>query len=257
MLLCTGCGAQNPAGARYCDRCGSMLVGGASAGGALAAPQPAAVGNAGSTTCPQCGMSAIPGEAFCEECGAPLYRLLSEQPAAQRTLVTGADPTALAPAPAPATVLPQPIYPPPVAQRTVVAGAPPTVPAPVSVPAAPAPAHGARALPVRAGLAPARLIMANGAEITLPATMHAIIGRADPISRFTPDIDLTRYGALDAGVGRRHARFSTGENGVQIEDLDSTNGTFVDGVRLTPKQPSLLRDGARLQFGTLVCRLQY
>lgn len=50
----------------------------------------------------------------------------------------------------------------------------------------------------------------------------------------------------DALVSRRHCRIAPGEGGWTIEDLDSANGTFVDGCRVT-RAP--LPDGARIELG--------
>ncbi len=48
-------------------------------------------------------------------------------------------------------------------------------------------------------------------------------------------------------VSRRHARLERDEhNNVLLRDLDSTNGTYVDGVRITRH---LLRDGDKVQIG--------
>jgi putative peptide zinc metalloprotease protein len=52
----------------------------------------------------------------------------------------------------------------------------------------------------------------------------------------------------DPSVSRLHARISDGNgDGARIEDIGSSHGTFVDGVRLTG--PMALRDGARIQLG--------
>jgi DNA-binding winged helix-turn-helix (wHTH) protein len=79
------------------------------------------------------------------------------------------------------------------------------------------------------------------------AAGESIVGR---------DPDCTVW--IDASdVSRRHARIDVpaGEAGeVTIEDLASTNGTFVDGRRVTAARP--LRDGAVIRMGeaTLVFR---
>ncbi|MCZ7677272.1 MAG: GGDEF domain-containing protein [Sandaracinaceae bacterium] len=49
------------------------------------------------------------------------------------------------------------------------------------------------------------------------------------------------------GVSRLHARFVRREDGTYVEDLGSTNGTLVNGVRLTG--PAVLRDGDKIQIG--------
>jgi diguanylate cyclase (GGDEF)-like protein len=58
------------------------------------------------------------------------------------------------------------------------------------------------------------------------------------------DVDLT----LDEdGLSRRHARFTPTGTEVLLEDLQSTNGTFVNGERITA--PRMLRDGDRIDIG--------
>ena len=93
--------------------------------------------------------------------------------------------------------------------------------------------------------------------LPLPQSNQALIGRADPMSNFTPDVDLGSYDALEQGVGRRHARLLVQNGQVVVEDLDSTNGTFVNGQRLQPRQPQPLRDGDQLQLGRLTLQVQF
>lgn len=60
--------------------------------------------------------------------------------------------------------------------------------------------------------------------------------------------DLTNNIAIpDPEISRRHARFVTTPQGVQIEDQGSTNGTFINGVRLTA--PQMLNQGDLITFG--------
>ena len=55
---------------------------------------------------------------------------------------------------------------------------------------------------------------------------------------------------LDRGdISRRHARFYSQNDAVFIEDLESTNGTFVDGARLQPKEKRRLTPGQSVGFG--------
>jgi hypothetical protein len=48
-------------------------------------------------------------------------------------------------------------------------------------------------------------------------------------------------------VSRRHARFVVREEGVYVEDLGSTNGTFLNGIRIS--SPQQLRVGDVITFG--------
>jgi DNA-binding winged helix-turn-helix (wHTH) protein len=54
----------------------------------------------------------------------------------------------------------------------------------------------------------------------------------------------------DPSVSRRHARIAVTTAGAQIEDLQSKNGTFLDGLRLSAEVVPV-RDGSRVVFGTL------
>lgn len=56
-------------------------------------------------------------------------------------------------------------------------------------------------------------------------------------------------------VSRRHCRLLLHEGFLEVEDLASANGTFVDGVRID--RPCVLRPGARLGIGPLVFAADY
>ncbi len=78
------------------------------------------------------------------------------------------------------------------------------------------------------------------------------LGRADPATHSFPDIDLTPFGALDAGVSRRHAKITRlGGGRYYIMDLASTNYTHVNGERLEAFEPRPLADGDEIHMGTL------
>ena len=54
----------------------------------------------------------------------------------------------------------------------------------------------------------------------------------------------------DDEMSRRHAVVRRHANRLQVEDLGSTNGTFVDGTRIA--EPTLLGGGAEIKVGTTV-----
>lgn len=78
-----------------------------------------------------------------------------------------------------------------------------------------------------------------------------VIGRSDPTDSGNPDLDLAAHGALNMGVSRRHAILLPGDDGLCLMDLDSTNGTWLNGVYLQPGQKYRLRAGDRVEFGRL------
>ncbi|MGF1641875.1 MAG: FHA domain-containing protein [Rhodospirillales bacterium] len=53
----------------------------------------------------------------------------------------------------------------------------------------------------------------------------------------------------DAGVSRRHLRLSVAEGTLHVEDLNSLNGTLVDGREIAPFQPIPVAPGQRLTLG--------
>jgi hypothetical protein len=92
-------------------------------------------------------------------------------------------------------------------------------------------------------------------EATEPVTVtpdkEFLIGRLDAASGITPDLDLSPFGALEKGVSRIHAALRRGEEVLSLVDLDSANGTYLNGQRLSPNQPRLLRDGDEIRLGKL------
>lgn len=63
---------------------------------------------------------------------------------------------------------------------------------------------------------------------------------------------IAGLGVAGGRVSNRHLQFHTQGSTVGVEDLQSKNGTFVDGVRLAPGERCSLREGAVLRVGPAV-----
>ena len=75
-----------------------------------------------------------------------------------------------------------------------------------------------------------------------------LLGRSSEAEGYQPDFDMTFYDEGDY-VSRRHARITKGRLGYFITDLDSSNGTTVNGRPLLPGRARLLRNGDRIKVG--------
>ena len=75
-----------------------------------------------------------------------------------------------------------------------------------------------------------------------------VIGREHPKTGYMPDLDLIPYGGSLMGVSRRHARIMRKDDMLFVEDLGSTNGTWLNGIPLLGGQ-RVLRNGDLLLLG--------
>jgi pSer/pThr/pTyr-binding forkhead associated (FHA) protein len=91
----------------------------------------------------------------------------------------------------------------------------------------------------------------HDAPLILQITSQAILGRYTPHSVSQPRVDLTPYGAFDKGVSRMHIILRRSDAGLVIEDMASSNGTWLNGKRLQPYTPAVIRSGDRLRLGQL------
>jgi serine/threonine protein kinase len=84
---------------------------------------------------------------------------------------------------------------------------------------------------------PHLVVTGTGATLHLPHQGEVLIGRADPHVTPQPGVDLGPHGGSQAGVSRRHARLLYSPEGWLLEDLRSTNGTFLNNMPVLPGQP--------------------
>jgi hypothetical protein len=94
-------------------------------------------------------------------------------------------------------------------------------------------------------------VLNTGRKLMLSAAREILVGRLDAAHGIFPELDLTADSGLEQGVSRRHARIYTRDGTCFVEDLDSTNGTFLNGERVTPYLPYAFHDGDVLIFGSL------
>jgi pSer/pThr/pTyr-binding forkhead associated (FHA) protein len=81
------------------------------------------------------------------------------------------------------------------------------------------------------------------------------LGRA--LSNDNDVVDLSAYQAEALGVSREHAQLELGAGCVRLTDLNSTNGTFLNGFRLQPGESRVVRDGDELHLGALKLYLYF
>ena len=106
-------------------------------------------------------------------------------------------------------------------------------------------------------VAHAALVINRGRSAGKEFPVHedeAYIGRWDADSGIFPDVDLDSDDP-EAKVSRRHARITRRGGQYYIEDLGSTNGTFINrGRRLLPGDRQPLNDGDEIIIGKTFLR---
>jgi pSer/pThr/pTyr-binding forkhead associated (FHA) protein len=84
-----------------------------------------------------------------------------------------------------------------------------------------------------------------------------LLGRFSKATPRGKHVDLSPFNAQEKGVSRIHAQIHMDDNKLYITDMDSTNGTLVDGVRLQAHHPQLLRQGSQIVLGRLSMQIMY
>jgi hypothetical protein len=226
--------------------------------------------------CPLCQFENEDGTLFCENCKSDLGAAAAEvsPPAAEPALgvepampvveavaaavaspVEGVSETVAAPAEG---ILETVATAPPVAESVQEVSAPPAeAPAPVMETAAPPAAAEAEAPAAFAPQAQPKLIVMRGLKINTEYPIYEgenFIGRADekPV-----DIDLEDQEPPDRiWSSRQHACIIFQEGVMSIEDLNSSNGTFVNRQRVYPGQKRQLQVNDVIQIGTVQMKVK-
>lgn len=108
---------------------------------------------------------------------------------------------------------------------------------------------------------PWRLLLQIGGEnrttLGVSVTDRMLVGREDAKKGQYPEIDFGPFDGAANGVSREHALITYEDGGLYVEDLNSTNGTRINGFQLTPERAYRLRDGDELEFGRLRVVLRF
>lgn len=161
-----------------------------------------------------------------------------------------------APAPPPSKPV-APVAPKPVEASAPAPPPPPAPPKPVAapVPAPPPPSPPPPPKPA-APVALALRVTAANQVVALDATRtQFLIGRPDPATGTTPEIDLGPFD-VQRTLSRRHAMLL--RDGAQYsirEDAATTNGTYLNGERLQTGIAMPVKTGDKLRFGSIEVEL--
>lgn len=232
--VCSACGFQNTPGEMFCQNCGVQLAPVTSAPPPAPrpitgdpAPQPVAT-PAPRQVCPECGFPASPTDIFCQNCGIKLTEAAQISPNS--------------------AAIDDPLSAHPVQTPFAPVEHPQNAPEPQQPLAPPLPSFPVAAPQIEAVLA----LRESGVLLPLPKDKtDIIIGRSDAARSIYPDIDLAPHGGDAHGVSRRHARLIVEVDGIYLEDLNSTNFTFLNRRRLEPGQRYPLRHGDEIRLGLL------
>jgi len=111
-----------------------------------------------------------------------------------------------------------------------------------------------------ANIPPARIvvdILHNAVQIVFDLSESTIFGRSYPKSLTFDGIDLAPFDAYEKGVSHHHATFIRDRGYIIIRDLDSRNGTLVNGKRLQAKRNYVLQNGDLIHLGNLALRIRF
>jgi len=94
-------------------------------------------------------------------------------------------------------------------------------------------------------------IIESGQILPLADRTEFTLGRSAEGQPIVPDVDLSSYNAYANGVSRLHAAIKLVNNRIVVVDLGSSNGTYLNGVRLSPYVETPVAHGDLVYLGKL------
>jgi pSer/pThr/pTyr-binding forkhead associated (FHA) protein len=255
---CPSCGSPNTPGSAFCDSCGAALSQAApmaapiQAGqGYVPTPPPMAAPAAGGMNCPNCKAALTPGSAFCDNCGQSVsgvfqggqqaggqqmggYPQQGQQQGSYQPQQGSYQPQQGGYQPQQGGYQPQQG-----GYQQQQGGYQQQQP-------------GYGAAPM---LTPRLVVEGSNTPLNVPAGKNEIvIGREDAVSGNFPEVDLGPFKGEDLGVSRRHAKLIIQGTQCFLEDLQATNGTYINKQRLPAGQRQPINNGDELRFGKVAVR---
>jgi hypothetical protein len=210
--------------------------------------------------CPNCKNENRPGLLFCENCGTPLMiesaatslatRMLGDDP---KSATESAPKSPAAPvfAPAPtSSVIPIQKPLPPESPSTEKIQKDATAPVPM-------PNFAGESIEIALGALLTFDVGEGAPPIEVVLKELLVFGRKDAPTGTLPDVDLSNLAGYRMGVSRKHAeiRYNSTDKSLELWDLGSSNGTFINGDRLVAHRAYRLNIGDQVRFGQLVLTL--
>jgi len=274
MIVCPNCNHQNPDGANQCEACYTPL------------PATTSCPNCGTSVqtdasfCGQCGFNlkvsapvggvkpsaptplpTFPDLGTPDPLVEPQPMSMSSQPPDPELNLT--NPPAPTPSPLPATVVNQPsnyevenesspdpaiVPPPPPVASELEASSPPPAPMPSPISSPPPPVGSPTVAKTQLQVHSAHLLhLQTNTQIELPSNL-TVIHMGKPNDQIPPDIDVSGFPNSDI-VSRVHADIRVEGDAFYIEDVGSSNGTYVNHTPLPRGNRHRLRAGDRISLG--------
>jgi len=99
-------------------------------------------------------------------------------------------------------------------------------------------------------------LVGRSSPLVLESRPQMVFGRRTPGTReLIVDLALFHGGAM--GVSRKHATLHRTTHGYYMEDMNSTNGTRVNGQYIAPFKPVPVEHGDRIQLGEMIFFLYF
>ena len=92
-------------------------------------------------------------------------------------------------------------------------------------------------------------VIDNGKLIPVTDKTEFTVGRASEGQPITPDVDLGEFNAFDFGVSRLHIVVRLVGEKLSIMDLGSSNGTFINAIRVPVNSEQSISSGDIVSLG--------